>query len=62
MPESAYASACNFIKKEILAQLFYCEFWEIFKNTFFIEHMPVTVSSSDKKNCNAHDNLIAGKI
>ena len=27
--------ACNFIKKETLAQMFSCEFCEIFKNTFF---------------------------
>ena len=27
--------ACNFIKKQTLAQLFPSEFWEIFKNTFF---------------------------
>ena len=27
--------ACNFIKKETLAQDFYCEFCEISKNTFF---------------------------
>ena len=26
--------ACNFIKKETLAQVFSCEFCEIFKNTF----------------------------
>ena len=26
--------ACNFIKKETLAQVFSCEFQEIFKNTF----------------------------
>ena len=25
---------CNFIKKETLAQVFYCEFCDIFKNTF----------------------------
>ena len=25
--------AYNFIKKEALAQVFSCEFWEIFKNT-----------------------------
>ena len=25
----------NFIKKETLAQMFSCEFYEIFKNTFF---------------------------
>ena len=27
------AKACNFIKKETLAQVFSCEFWESFKNT-----------------------------
>ena len=28
--------ACNFIKKETLAQVFSCEFWEISKNTPFL--------------------------
>ena len=27
--------ACNFIKKEALAQVFSCEFCEIYKNTFY---------------------------
>ena len=27
--------ACNFIKKETLAQVFFCEFCKILKNTFF---------------------------
>ena len=27
--------ACNFIKKETPAQVFSCEFCEIFKNTYF---------------------------
>ena len=31
--------SCNFIKKETLAQVFSCEFCEISKNTFFIEHL-----------------------
>ena len=31
--------ACNFIKKKTLAQVFSCEFCEISKNTFFIEHL-----------------------
>ena len=31
--------ACNFIKKETLAQVFSCEFCKIFKNTFFTEHL-----------------------
>ena len=29
----------NFIKKETLAQVFSCEFYEISKNSFFIEHL-----------------------
>ena len=29
----------NFIKKETLAQVFSCEFYEISKNTFFTEHL-----------------------
>ena len=39
MPES---SACNFTKKETLAQVFSCEFCESFKNTFLAEHIWVT--------------------
>ena len=31
--------ACNFIKKESLAQVFSCEFCEIFKNIFFTEQL-----------------------
>ena len=30
-----FPEACNFIKKETLAQAFSCEFCEISKNTFF---------------------------
>ena len=37
MPE-----ACNFIKKETLAQVFSREFCEIFKNIFFTEHLRAT--------------------
>ena len=36
------ASTCNVIKKEALTQMFFCEFCEIFRNTFFIEHLPGT--------------------
>ena len=39
MPE-----ACNFIKKETLAQSFSCKFCEIFKNIFFAEHLRATTS------------------
>ena len=33
------AGACNFIKKEALAQVFSSEFCQISKNTFFTEHV-----------------------
>ena len=33
------SGACKFIKKEALAQVFSCEFCELFKNTFFTEHL-----------------------
>ena len=36
--------ACNFIKKETLAQVFSCELCEISKNTFFTEHLRATAS------------------
>ena len=38
------AEACHFIKKETVAQMFSCEFCEIFKNTFFTEHLWTTLS------------------
>ena len=38
------AKACNLIKKETLAQVFSCEIYEIFKNTFFREHLQTTAS------------------
>ena len=41
--------ACNFIKKEILAQVFSCEFCDISKNTFFIEHLQATASARTSK-------------
>ena len=37
-------AACNFIKKETLAQVFPCQFWEIFRNNFLTEHLRVTAS------------------
>ena len=36
--------ACNFIKKETLAQMFSSEFCEISENTFFTEHLWTTAS------------------
>ena len=41
---SCRAEACNFIKKEALAQVFSCEFYEISKNIFFTEHLRTTAS------------------
>ena len=38
----------NFIKKEALAQAFSCEFCEIFKNTFFTDHLWATASNNFK--------------
>ena len=34
----------NFINKDTLTQVFFCELCEIFKNTFFTEHLPATAS------------------
>ena len=36
------AETWNFIKIEALGQVFSCEFWEIFKNTFFTRHLRST--------------------
>ena len=36
---SQNSQACNFMKKESLAQVFFCGFCEISKNTFFTEHL-----------------------
>ena len=41
-----FITACNFIKKEILVQVFSCEFREISKNNFFTEHLWTTASAS----------------
>ena len=38
--------ACNFSKKETLAQIFYCEFCEIFKDTFSYRTPPMEVRLS----------------
>ena len=44
--ENTRPEACNFIKKETLAQVFSCKFYEIFKNTFFYRTLPVAVSET----------------
>ena len=38
------SEACNFIKKETLAQLFSSLFCEISRNTIFTEHLRATAS------------------
>ena len=38
------ARAYNFIKIETLAEVFSCDFWEIFKKIFFKEHLRQTDS------------------
>ena len=42
---SCRPKACNFIKKETLAEVFSCEFYEISKNTFFYRTPLVTASA-----------------
>ena len=44
--KSTKREACNFIKKETLAQEFSCEFCEISKNTFFAELLWTTASNT----------------
>ena len=41
------ASACNFITKETLAQVFSCEFCEFSKSTYFEEHLLTAASVLD---------------
>ena len=38
------AEAGNFVKKETLTQVFSYEFCEVFRNTFFTEHLWTTAS------------------
>ena len=49
MAESLLPEICIFIKKETQAQMFSCKLWEIFKNTFFTEHIQVTDAVFKKK-------------
>ena len=47
---------CNFIKKRFQQKVFSCDYWEIFKNTYFEEHLrtAASVHSEDLlkyKNC-----------
>ena len=48
--------ACNVIKKETLAQVLSCEFCEIFKSTFFTEHLWWLLLKSLSNKCHGHLN------
>ena len=37
--------ACNFVKKETLAQVLFSQFCEIFQSTFFTEHLRTPAST-----------------
>ena len=50
------AGACNFIKKETLAQLFSCEFCDIFENAFFYRTTLVVASANIKTRFQNHIN------
>ena len=52
--------ACNFIKKETLAQVLSCEICEISKSTIFTEHLQMTASTMNSLYI-PHD-LMRGKI
>ena len=55
------SQACNFIKKEILAQVFSCEFCGFSKNSFFTEHVRTTTSENDvRNNCSCFLELVHG--
>ena len=40
--------ACDFIKKDSVAQVFSCKFCDISKNTLFLEHLRTTASAVKK--------------
>ena len=51
IPQNSQENTCarvSFLNKETLAQVFSCEFWEIFKNTLFTEHLWATASETFK--------------
>ena len=52
-----WAEACNFIKKETLAQVFSCEFYKIFKNIFFYRTPLVCASGSTNKKAELKRNI-----
>ena len=50
------------IKKETLVQVFSCEFCEIFKNTFFTEHLRTTASTSNKDSLSFRKNALCKNV
>ena len=48
----------NFIRKKALTQVFFCEFFEIFKNIFSIEYLPT--ATSETVTCNNLGNSSGG--
>ena len=45
----------SFSKKETLTQAFSCEFLEIFKNTFFTKHLPMTATEKSNWKSKSHE-------
>ena len=56
------SEACDFIKIETLAQVFFCEFCEIFKNTFFYRTHLVAASHKSRITESAVQNKILKRI
>ena len=56
------AEACNFIKKETLAQVFSCEFCEMFENIFLTEQLQVRASKNDRYSVESNDFFLCFQI
>ena len=62
-PEGSIAEvpeACNLIEKEIPSQMFSTEFWEMFRNTYFVEHLET--AASERQQINYRFNIKNGVI
>ena len=44
--ENTILETCNFIKTETSAQVFFCEFYKIFKNMYFVDHLRTIASEN----------------
>ena len=51
---SCWLPACNFFGKDNPIQVFSCKFYQIFKNTYFIESLGVTASESSSQTVSLH--------